>query len=42
MHLSYPLRYTMLNSDAKISDEERKLKQFDGAPVHFDWWWLQF
>ena len=31
----------MLNSDSKISDEERKLKQFDGAPVHFCWWWLQ-
>ena len=31
----------MLNSDSKISDEERKLKQFDGAPVHFCWWRLQ-
>ena len=31
----------MLNSDAKISDKERKLKQFDGAPVHYCWWWLQ-
>ena len=31
----------MLNSDAKISDEERKLKLFDGAPVHYCWWFLQ-
>ena len=31
----------MLNNDAKITEEERHLKLFNGAPVHYCWWYLQ-